>query len=55
MWIYRETASRDNIETMISIDHEVLGVTVITGIVQSKGVQIAKAEMKIIKQPDLIA
>ena len=45
----------DTIETSISIDHEVLGVTVITGIVKLNGEQIAKAEMKIIKQPDLIA
>jgi 3-hydroxymyristoyl/3-hydroxydecanoyl-(acyl carrier protein) dehydratase len=45
----------DTIETSISIDHEVMGVTVITGIVKLKGQQIAKAEMKIIKQPDLIA
>ena len=45
----------DTVETSISIDHEVLGVTVITGIVKLAGVLIAKAEMKIIKQPDLIA
>jgi len=45
----------DTIETSISIDHEVLGVTVITGIVKLAGVQIAKAEMKIVKQTDLVA